>query len=74
MYEHTFIRIQTCVFNIQRSDYMIDKKPGAGPVLKQIEINTIAAGCFALTQDRLENLFRYNNYVLKSYARCNLLV
>lgn len=57
-YECTFIRIQTCTFSIQRSDYMIDKKPGVGPTLKQIEMNTIAASCFALTQDKMENLFR----------------
>ncbi|XP_064394858.1 glutathione synthetase-like isoform X2 [Halichondria panicea] len=50
---------QTCTFSIQRSDYMIDKKPGVGPTLKQIEMNTIAASCFALTQDKMENLFSF---------------
>lgn len=49
---------QTCAFSIQRSDYMIDQR-GTAPVLRQIEMNTIAASCFGLTQDKLEALMRF---------------
>eukprot|EP00064_Thunnus_orientalis_P019193 superscaffoldBa00004690_g19308 len=51
-------RTQSIVLGLNRSDYMVDQREDGTPSLKQIEVNTIAAGGFGVT-DRLSMVHRY---------------
>ena len=50
--------LQSIVVGLNRSDYMVDQREDGTSALKQIEINTIAAGGFGVT-DRLPVVHRY---------------
>ncbi|CAK6955156.1 glutathione synthetase-like [Scomber scombrus] len=50
-------RTQSIVLGMNRSDYMVDQKEDGTPSLKQVEINTIAAGSFGVS-DRLPMVHR----------------
>lgn len=49
---------QSTVVGLNRCDYMLDKREDGTSSLKQIEINTIAAGGFGAS-DRLPVVHRY---------------
>ncbi|XP_053173846.1 glutathione synthetase-like [Scomber japonicus] len=51
-------RTQSIVLGMNRSDYMVDQKEDGTPSLKQVEINTIAAGGFDVS-DRLPMVHRH---------------
>ncbi|XP_067447493.1 glutathione synthetase-like isoform X1 [Thunnus thynnus] len=51
-------RTQSIVLGLNRSDYMVDQREDGTPSLKQIEVNTIAAGGFGVT-DRLSMVHRH---------------